>query len=157
MELIRIVDAQALGPYAGTGVLSDFEPATLGLHRPDEHWLALASGAAIARCSLWWREAPPDGRESLGVIGHYSAREAAGGSALLRHACERLSAMGCTRAVGPMDGNTWRRYRLVTGYGEEPPFFLELYSAWGVKPAAVKCPGQSSGVYGSRTKGGSSP
>jgi GNAT superfamily N-acetyltransferase len=127
VELIRIVDAEGLAPYAGNGVLADFEPATLGRHRADEHWLALAGGEPVARCSLWWREAPPHGRERLGVIGHYRAREAVGGTALLRHACERLAAMGCTRAVGPMDGNTWRRYRLVTFAGEESPFFLEPY------------------------------
>ena len=28
-------------------------------------------------------------------------------------------------AVGPMDGNTWRRYRLITERGPEPAFFLE--------------------------------
>jgi GNAT superfamily N-acetyltransferase len=28
-------------------------------------------------------------------------------------------------AVGPMDGNTWRRYRLLTERGSEPVFFLE--------------------------------
>jgi GNAT superfamily N-acetyltransferase len=128
VELIRIVDAEGLAPYAGNGVLADFEPATLGRHRADEHWLALAGGEPVARCSLWWREAPPHGRERLGVIGHYRAREAVGGTALLRHACERLAAMGCTRAVGPMDGNTWRRYRLVTFAGEESPFFLEPYT-----------------------------
>jgi GNAT superfamily N-acetyltransferase len=27
--------------------------------------------------------------------------------------------------VGPMDGNTWRRYRFVTAPGTEPPFLLE--------------------------------
>jgi len=128
VELIRIADAWGLVFYAGTGVLSDFESFILGFHRPDEHWLALAGGEPTARCSLWWREAPPDGQERLGVIGHYAAREAAAGTALLHRACERLSAMGCTRAVGPMDGNTWRRYRLVTFYGEEPPFFLEPYT-----------------------------
>ena len=29
------------------------------------------------------------------------------------------------RAVGPLDGSTWRRYRLVTERGVEPPFFME--------------------------------
>ncbi|MGA2217534.1 MAG: hypothetical protein ABSG51_05580, partial [Terracidiphilus sp.] len=36
-----------------------------------------------------------------------------------------LRRQGCTVAVGPMDGNTWRQYRLVTEPGAEPPFFLE--------------------------------
>ena len=44
---------------------------------------------------------------------------------MLDAACAELAAERCTRAVGPMDGNTWRRYRLVVERGTEPPFFLE--------------------------------
>ncbi|HEX5547863.1 MAG TPA: GNAT family N-acetyltransferase, partial [Ktedonobacterales bacterium] len=43
----------------------------------------------------------------------------------LRHACDRLRQAGCTIAIGPMDGSTYNRYRLVTEPGAEPPFFLE--------------------------------
>src|SRR5262249_46686511 len=32
---------------------------------------------------------------------------------------------GCSLAVGPIDGNTWQDYRLITERGEEPPFLLE--------------------------------
>ena len=28
-------------------------------------------------------------------------------------------------AIGPMDGNTWRAYRMITQRGDEPEFFLE--------------------------------
>ena len=37
----------------------------------------------------------------------------------------RLAAERCTIAIGPVDGNTWQRYRLITEPGTEPPFFLE--------------------------------
>jgi len=88
----------------------------------DAHWVA---GEDAARCSLWWTNAPLYSGHRLGVIGHYAARDDAAAGQLLTHACRELAARGCTLAVGPMDGNTWRRYRLVTERGSEPPFFLE--------------------------------
>jgi GNAT superfamily N-acetyltransferase len=94
---------------------------TLARQRPDA--LLLADGAG--RCALWWRDPPPLPDQRLGLIGHYSATDAGAAAVLLRTACETLAAQGCTLAVGPMDGNTWQRYRLVTVRGEEPPFFLE--------------------------------
>jgi len=61
----------------------------------------------------------------VGLVGHYAARDPEAGVAVLTHACGRLAAQGRALAVGPMDGSTWRRYRLVTHRGDEPPFFLE--------------------------------
>jgi GNAT superfamily N-acetyltransferase len=64
--------------------------------------------------------------ERLGSIGQYEAPDPTAGKAALDDACAQLAAKGCTLAVGPMDGNTWRRYRFVTGGDTtEPPFFLE--------------------------------
>ena len=100
-------------------------PADRRLHAPDTHLLATDHGALMARCSCWWRETPTlDGRH-LGVIGHYAAADAASASALLARACDTLAAAGCTTAAGPMDGNTWRRYRFIIDRGAEPVFFLE--------------------------------
>lgn len=82
-------------------------------------------GETQARCSLWWSEAPPLPGHRVGAVGHYFADSAAAGGALLKRALERLRSERCTLAVGPMDGNTWRRYRLVTTRGSEPHFFLE--------------------------------
>jgi GNAT superfamily N-acetyltransferase len=82
-----------------------------------------AEGAGEAL--LWWRQVPALPGETLGVIGGFCAESEAAAGEVLAGAAERLRAAGCTRAVGPMDGNTWRRYRLVTDIGTEPPFFLE--------------------------------
>jgi hypothetical protein len=79
----------------------------------------------VARCSIWWQRTPQHAGQRVGAIGHFSASDAASGARLLRAACVRLAARGCRFAVGPMDGNTWRRYRLVVERGDEPPFFLE--------------------------------
>lgn len=86
---------------------------------------ARRDGQGVASASLWWQGLPdwPDAR--LGYIGHYTADDAEAGRALLDHACRVLAAAGATLAVGPIDGNTWRRYRLVVERGDLPPFFLE--------------------------------
>jgi GNAT superfamily N-acetyltransferase len=65
----------------------------------------------------------------VGAIGHYASVEDEAGVELLNGAIARLRERGCTLAVGPMDGNTWRRYRFATDTIPdkipEPPFFLE--------------------------------
>lgn len=95
------------------------------LHAPDLHLLAVDRGSLVARLSCWWQGTPPvDGRPA-GVIGHYAAADVSAGAGLLARACEALASAGCVRAIGPMDGNTWRRYRFIVERGTEPVFFLE--------------------------------
>jgi GNAT superfamily N-acetyltransferase len=59
------------------------------------------------------------------MIGHFAAVDAPAARAVLHFACQQLAFEGCTLAVGPMDGSTWRNYRAVIDEGERPPFFLE--------------------------------
>jgi GNAT superfamily N-acetyltransferase len=96
-------------------------PPGLTAHAPDAHWTLDAE----TRCSLWWTRTPVLDGQKVGVIGHYAGSDARAARTLLDHACRELAARGCGLAVGPMDGNTWRAYRLVTERGSEPPFFLE--------------------------------
>jgi GNAT superfamily N-acetyltransferase len=106
--------------------LSELTPEILDRHRPQASWaVARDDGTFAARCSLWFTEAPQLPGQRVGAIGHYAAADAEAAARILDFACDRLSAYGCTLTVGPMDGNTWRRYRLVTDRGTEPPFFLE--------------------------------
>lgn len=106
--------------------LPPFDPADLVRHAPDTHWMIVSNQRGpVARCSLWWRSTPHLPGHQLGVIGHYAALDASVACRLLQHVSEQLAARGCTLAVGPMDGNTWRRYRLLTERGSEPVFFLE--------------------------------
>lgn len=99
---------------------------TVRRQRPERiSLLADESGQPVARCSLWWTETPSlDGRR-LGYIGHFAATDADGSVDLLNRACGELAGQGCTLAVGPIDGNTWQRYRFITERGDEPRFFLE--------------------------------
>jgi L-amino acid N-acyltransferase YncA len=93
--------------------------------RPAAHFEASDDVTIYARCSIWNKGTPEYQRHRLGVIGHYAAEDQAAGQMVLDHACRKLGNSGCSYVVGPMDGNTWRRYRLVTESGDEPPFFLE--------------------------------
>lgn len=82
-------------------------------------------GGGSAAALLWWTHVPLIPGETLGVIGGFQATGAEAAARVLEEACTVLRAKGCTLAVGPMDGNTWRRYRWVTEMGNEPTFFLE--------------------------------
>jgi GNAT superfamily N-acetyltransferase len=106
--------------------LSTLNADILARQRPDASWmLADDAGRVAARCSLWWSVTPAHTDHRLGLIGHYAIAQPEAAAPLLQLACEQLAAHGCTLAVGPMDGNTWQRYRLLTERGTEPIFFLE--------------------------------
>src|SRR5688572_2838826 len=112
--------------FCASPLLPPLQPEWVARQRADAQWLLVEpEGEVAARCSLWWRNPPAYPGQRLGVIGHYGASNGEAGAQLLALACEQLAVQGCTMAVGPMDGNTWQRYRLVTQQGQEPPFFLE--------------------------------
>ncbi len=122
----------------------------LNLHKmrqqgADAIWVLTEHERIVGQCALWWRKTPSLQDERTGSVGCYGARDEACALKLLDHACHELAAKGCTRAVGPMDGNTWNNYRFVTEQGEELPFFLEphnpaswpeQFSAAGFTPVA---------------------
>ncbi len=92
---------------------------------PDAAWTLEHNTARVAHCSLWWHGCPSLPGHRLGLIGHYAAPDEATGHRILNHACRMLAAQGCTMAVGPLDGSTWRRYRLIVERGTEPIFYME--------------------------------
>jgi GNAT superfamily N-acetyltransferase len=104
-------------------------PPELASHAPDAYLEARDEDGVAARCSLWWKDVPALPGERVGVAGHFSCAgesdSAEAAAMLLEEAAARLAREGCTLAIGPMDGNTWRKYRLVTERGEEPPFLME--------------------------------
>jgi GNAT superfamily N-acetyltransferase len=94
-------------------------------HAPDRTLALIEGGSLVARCSCWWTGTAVHGGFAAGVIGHYAAADAGSASTLLSKACELLASQGVALAIGPMDGNTWRRYRFIVDRGVEPAFFLE--------------------------------
>ena len=125
-RLITVHTPEELSRWDDAGSVPNVSPTDFLRHHPDAHLLLLAPGGSIAgRCSLWWSQAPVVPGQRVGLLGHYAAFDAASGQTLLERACEQLAELGCTLALGPMDGSTWRPYRLITARGSEPPFFLE--------------------------------
>jgi GNAT superfamily N-acetyltransferase len=95
-------------------------------HQADASWMLLDdTGRVAARCSLWWRHVPEYPGHRLGLIGHFAAHAPDAATQLLSLACDQLSSQGCSLAVAPLDGNTWRQYRLITERSAESSFFLE--------------------------------
>ncbi|CAN5618159.1 hypothetical protein BH23GEM7_BH23GEM7_41520 [soil metagenome] len=91
--------------------------------------LAMRAGEPLARLSYLVREDLHAAPGISGIVGHYEALDDAAGVELLRHAQRQLAASGAVRVLGPMDGSTWARYRLVVeAAGDpqpEPPFLTE--------------------------------
>ena len=58
-----------------------------------------------------------------GLVGWYEALDGEAGAALLARAGEMLAERGAARVLGPMNGSTWKRYRLALppGPGEPAP------------------------------------
>lgn len=122
-----------------------FDANTLRRQRPDAHVIAVQGDRVVGRCSCWWTEAPRYEGMATAVIGHFDAINEDASRAVLEAGCNLACRAGCHMVIGPMDGNTWRRYRWVTNPGTEPPFMMEpfnppAYPAWwrasGLTPLA---------------------
>lgn len=119
-------DPAAIAQLSGPPSASTFEREAVARQAPDLHLTVPGDGAGCAaRCSLWWTDTPAYEEETVGLVGHYAANNAAVGRAVLGRTCRRLADEGCTCAIGPMDGATWYPYRFVTERGDRPPFALE--------------------------------
>ena len=116
------------GVHAASGPLGLHGEVEVGAWaaRPDAHLVLVEQGAVRAHVSLWWRATH---ERHVGYLGHSGWAGAAAGARLLDAACARLRDEGCRSALGPIDGSTWRSYRVVTdpapGGAEAPPFASE--------------------------------
>ncbi|GGJ41847.1 GNAT family N-acetyltransferase [Deinococcus roseus] len=72
-------------------------------------------GLITARAALW----------DSGAIGHFDALNEEGALAVLSAALQEARQKGLRQVVGPMNGNTWFKYRLVSEFGTVRPFFGE--------------------------------
>lgn len=122
---ITTVRGANLERYCSLPGLGELTPANVRVHNPDALLALDAPDGLAARASLWWNRTPRYRGERIGLIGHYAATGASPAAQILSAACAELARRGCTLAVGPMDGSTWRRYRLLTERGGEQTFFLE--------------------------------
>jgi GNAT superfamily N-acetyltransferase len=114
------------GDYESVIDRTGFDPERLDADNVDQHFAILDDRQHIrARCSLWWSDSAQIDGVRTGTIGHYASTDERSGRDVLDYACRELRNRGCHVAVGPMDGNTWRRYRFITERGTAKPFFLE--------------------------------
>jgi L-amino acid N-acyltransferase YncA len=102
-----------------------------------QYLFAMYEGKLTARCSIWTETKllhPPTAAQlelagnidvRLGFIGHYAATSLRAGVELLELALAELKRKGCNYVIGPIDGSTWKRYRLITESCGEPLFALE--------------------------------
>jgi GNAT superfamily N-acetyltransferase len=107
------------------GLASPEELAPAGEHPDARVMLKAPSGVVIAHLALWWTSTPELDGQPIGTIGGFTAKDAEAARLILKAAVEHLRAAGCRIAVGPMNGNTWRRHRFVIESAGRPPFLLE--------------------------------
>ena len=87
-----------------------------------------------ASCHIY-RDAPSwDGLQTA-AIGRFRCSEASAGAALLELAASKLAGERFGAIIGPMDGDTWHSYRVVTETDGSPPFLMEPTSGEHDKPA----------------------
>ncbi|HEX2094644.1 MAG TPA: GNAT family N-acetyltransferase [Longimicrobiaceae bacterium] len=120
----RLADFAALRERAGYAAAPDDE-----LRAGTECLVAYADGAPVARLAL---EVAPELHGvpgPTGLVGWYEATDAEAGVALLCRAREVLAERGVARVLGPMNGSTWKRYRLALppapGEAVPHPFLTE--------------------------------
>lgn len=124
--LVEVHDANELHRWKPAHGMQRLDGAHHSLDSADMHWAALdGASQLVGCCSLWWTNVPAYPGQCLGLIGHYNVSHSTAAGRLLERACAELREQGCTMAVGPMGGSTWRNYRFVTEDKGDPRFFLE--------------------------------
>lgn len=97
---------------------------------PDARVVARVDGRVAGHAALWWSDTPDLDGEKAGAVGGFHAVDEEAARAVLKESVRVLEERGCSMAIGPMNGNTWRRYRFVEeewlkGRGR---FFLEPWN-----------------------------
>ncbi len=97
-------------------------------NKREEMWTVIEDERLLAVCALWAKDTPEFKAYKTGLIGDFFCLRSDAGEALLQHVSSRLKELGCNYVIGPMNGDTWHSYRLVTEPGEWPPFFMEYFT-----------------------------
>lgn len=80
-----------------------------------------------ASCAIY-RLAPAWNAKRTAAVGQFSCASAEAGIELLHAAAAMLAAEGFAAIIGPMDGDTWHKYRVVSETDGSTPYFLEPVS-----------------------------
>ncbi len=71
------------------------------------------------------RNAPDWNGQAAFAVGEFACETPEAGAALLDQAAELAAGDGAKALIGPMDGDTWHSYRLVTETDGSKPFLME--------------------------------
>lgn len=80
--------------------------------------------AGAASCTIH-RDGPPWKTMRTATLGAFACETATDGAAMLSSVCEQLKLEGFEAVIGPMDGDTWHRYRVVSESDGSAPFLME--------------------------------
>jgi predicted N-acetyltransferase YhbS len=99
---------------------------------PDQSWGYFNEDDELTVCaSIWYSHTPEDKQGRLGLIGAFWCNEKiplTHSQALFYHLTHLLKHKGCTKIIGPMNGNTWQDYRLVIAGNDRSAFLLEPFT-----------------------------
>lgn len=99
----------------------------------DNTWGIVKNDEIIIQAKFWHYPNCPENHcfHKTGLIGNFKCSEKVSleeSFMLFEHLENTLQSSGCTKIIGPIDGNTWQNYRLTTYYGTQRNFMLEPYT-----------------------------
>lgn len=87
--------------------------------------ILLENNVEIAKATCYIKNTPQVNGKDIGTIGDFETNNEENGIKLLEKCEEVLRKNGVDFIVGPMNGNTWKKYRTVKFSNGEPEFLLE--------------------------------
>lgn len=88
--------------------------------------LVMKNGEKIlGKATCFINGTPSIKNEKIATIGELECTSTQNGVNILEKCCEIIKEKGFKYAVGPMNGNTWNKYRCIRKTTEEPEFLLE--------------------------------
>lgn len=87
--------------------------------------ILLEQGIEIAKATCYIKNTPQVNGKAIATIGDFETNSEENGIKILQKCEEILRKEGIDFIVGPMNGNTWRKYRTVKFSNGEPEFLLE--------------------------------
>lgn len=87
--------------------------------------IELLNKSEYAKAICYFESTPIVDGKNIGAIGNFETNDINLGIKLLNKCEEILKDKGCKLLVGPMDGNTWKKYRTLSYTTDEPKFILE--------------------------------
>ncbi len=79
--------------------------------------------------TIWFDGPAWDDHPKVATVGKCKFTSADAGARLLSEAATLAKAEGATALIGPMEGDTWHAYRLISERGTHAPFLMEPSSA----------------------------